>query len=1047
MIWWDLDVCRFFDYEQSDLKYRTANWGKLFPGSSIHVYEWVASDVLPSAYIEAGLVGIPKFQDDSAYVTLSYIDSSTNILQTKFYFWVRGNTTVTLPSKSHSVSALTQMIESPIMQNIPYAAVLRNNSIALYNIGRFLAETKTALHIDYNIVLNDNIIHSEFELFQEGNKDSIMHPRIEDKLIDSIIGADLNNNLVPDPSLLPGDRIGLSVRPRQTLIINRLKAVKNIITFINTVLIKYPVTSRIINNETVYSDNFYAYDPIPGTSQFDYTVNTFEEVDYMPEVEAGLFIVGKKYIIIEIGTTDFTAIGSTANTVGVIFTATGPGTGTGYAYPSRILVNADSGYSNRWTIYQKNIGISNSLIKIQSYNTTTLWSKIDWYADGYASKTILIDYTINKFYDIYKLNLIIGNIIKVKDDGDGLFAIYKYNSDGRFDLVALEKGTIQLSQDLWKPVGFEHYPFDTDPFDFNFFTELRYILKGVKEDLFVRDLAVYYNQFLFFVIEYILSEQKYIDWIFKTSFISISHRLQGLIQTPSYVKDRQTFYEQYIKEVKPYRTKLREYVMTYHTSEPLDRATVTDFDLPSYYDSDLQIYRSPNGQLPSKDIQLLNTKAEYQDWNNHYTYELSGIVVANGGRGFVTEPDISVVSNPSGSGANARSVISTVDGSISNIYVTDTGSGYTTTPIVAVTGTGTTPMSKYQAGNYKQAVISARINNTKIRKLKTVLRFDRVQYLTQVVNWASNTSYAQGTYVSYSGQGYVANSLAPATTFFDNAVFTPVNSAMFDNANDRIFASYNPTVSMIPKVLARLMTGLDNSQAQTDPTVTADTAIQGGAFTGSAIPAGQFVVDETYIITVIGNTDYTLIGAISNKVGLQFTATGPGAGTGSAAIAISANATSTIDGISAGDIAVHGGAFVYEIFSHAPEELLPGIVFDAISIYSIDDSGVGYRRFTNMNSINVTTTVDPVSNTVLAQPLAMTDIEINVADGSVLAVPNPISFMPGIIHIGGERIEYYTKVDNTLGQIRRGVGGTSTPKLHRTGSNVENANVSGPLYS
>jgi len=108
---------------------------------------------------------------------------------------------------------------------------------------------------------------------------------------------------------------------------------------------------------------------------------------------------------------------------------------------------------------------------------------------------------------------------------------------------------------------------------------------------------------------------------------------------------------------------------------------------------------------------------------------------------------------------------------------------------------------------------------------------------------------------------------------------------------------------------------------------------------------------------------------------------------------------------------------------------------------------VGYRRFTDMNKTRITSVVDPATNTVLSQPLAMTDIEINVADGSVLAVPNPMAFLPGIIHIGGERIEYYTKVDNTLGQIRRGVGGTSTPMLHRTGSNVENANVAGPLYS
>ncbi len=48
-------------------------------------------------------------------------------------------------------------------------------------------------------------------------------------------------------------------------------------------------------------------------------------------VNAGSFIVGRSYIILVVGTTNFTAIGASANTIGVIFTATGVGSGTGTA--------------------------------------------------------------------------------------------------------------------------------------------------------------------------------------------------------------------------------------------------------------------------------------------------------------------------------------------------------------------------------------------------------------------------------------------------------------------------------------------------------------------------------------------------------------------------------------------------------------------------------------------------------------------------------------------------------------------------------------------
>lgn len=50
----------------------------------------------------------------------------------------------------------------------------------------------------------------------------------------------------------------------------------------------------------------------------------------------------------------------------------------------------------------------------------------------------------------------------------------------------------------------------------------------------------------------------------------------------------------------------------------------------------------------------------------------------------------------------------------------------------------------------------------------------------------------------------------------------------------------------------------------------------------TAITAGSFIVEESYRILTIGTTDFTLIGASSNTVGVEFTATGVGSGTGTA---------------------------------------------------------------------------------------------------------------------------------------------------------------------
>jgi hypothetical protein len=61
------------------------------------------------------------------------------------------------------------------------------------------------------------------------------------------------------------------------------------------------------------------------------TGTTLDGLDTAYNVTAGSFVVGKSYTIRSIGTTDYTLIGAVANTVGVLFTATGVGSGTGVA--------------------------------------------------------------------------------------------------------------------------------------------------------------------------------------------------------------------------------------------------------------------------------------------------------------------------------------------------------------------------------------------------------------------------------------------------------------------------------------------------------------------------------------------------------------------------------------------------------------------------------------------------------------------------------------------------------------------------------------------
>lgn len=84
---------------------------------------------------------------------------------------------------------------------------------------------------------------------------------------------------------------------------------------------------------------------VPATTTFTYT---------LPAILATALVATNTYIITSIGTTDFTLVGAASNTVGLAFTATGAGTGSGTASLYGVSA-ADTGttyqYANRYNFY------------------------------------------------------------------------------------------------------------------------------------------------------------------------------------------------------------------------------------------------------------------------------------------------------------------------------------------------------------------------------------------------------------------------------------------------------------------------------------------------------------------------------------------------------------------------------------------------------------------------------------------------------------------------------------------------------------------------
>jgi len=86
------------------------------------------------------------------------------------------------------------------------------------------------------------------------------------------------------------------------------------------------VASNITSTTADVSWTQPASPPLPSYPGYAYYVTTVN-----PSTNAGSFTVGTLYQILTVGTTDFTLIGASSNTIGVRFTATGVGLGSGTA--------------------------------------------------------------------------------------------------------------------------------------------------------------------------------------------------------------------------------------------------------------------------------------------------------------------------------------------------------------------------------------------------------------------------------------------------------------------------------------------------------------------------------------------------------------------------------------------------------------------------------------------------------------------------------------------------------------------------------------------
>jgi hypothetical protein len=771
--WWDLSLARYINYEQGPLNYRSNRWGQLFPDSSIQVCEWVGSLVLPEDYAAEVGDGEAKYPDNSAYVETSFFDSQSGLIKTKYYYWVINKQGIdkTKTKRTNSVVTLESLIENPASQGIPYFAAIAANAFNIYNVKNFLNADRTTFRVEYSKVLGEIISHNEYELIQQGNGSSVIPVKLISKLIDSLSGENSTGSVVPDLRLNVADAYGISNLPRQSMIVNNLNAAKVFVTFVNNVLASKKVTSSRILARLLLKENV----PASGVGFYDAVVQTIDQLQFIPESE---IFVGFK-----------------------------------------VLVEQDSDFYGFWTIYEYQQFVGFRMIRIQSFDTTRWWSYQNWYASGY-DEFLDINFVVPKYSDILTLDLVPGNTVKVINSGKGNYTIYLITEAGTIEEIVVENGTIALSTALYDPaqslIGFDNSAFDQVGFSTTQAVELRNIFEALAYDIFVDDDQVEINNLFFTLLNYILSEQLTVDWAVKTSFINVLHKIRKLEQFSNYLKDNQDYYEQYINEVKPYRTQIREYLLDYEGTDFLN-AGLSDFDFPSIYDKSFGNYRILNINN-SNDLRLINASSR-KDWYENYTYRVQDITLTFGGSGYTATPRI-IITDGGGTGATARAVLGAFTNgtaSVIQIILTSPGSGYTSTPTVLFEGgNGEGATAAIQLVQTSGTAITSTTLNKKVRSLFTKLKFDRVSYTSNIRTWKPYEIYHPGdlivlddvqatNFANYTErplpkfafvyrvlQTLTGRSTIDLNVFEDTTIVQKFSGSNLDNANDRLAAYLQP---------------------------------------------------------------------------------------------------------------------------------------------------------------------------------------------------------------------------------------------------------------
>ena len=542
-VWWDISKVRYYDYDQGDYSYRVSIWGKQILSSTVDVYEWTKSSVTPDLWEEAVsqgtiMYGQPatgeayrlydQIADDYTYYYSEYKewDSVLGKYVPVYYFWVKNKTTINDPARTLSVFDIAAIINDPTGSGINWCAVVDNDTIIISNTREYINNTSSVIQLNK---APKGIAHNSWTAIREKHDliPDFWYMSARNNLVgynaSEVSGEILLTTPLPDLRLNKFNRYGNDVNIGQGWFTDVFDARREALQ----------VANRLVSTINVHNDLYSTWFRNLTKHQVS---NTWDWVDWVdprrnPTQLPTIIASSRTELFRPEEFSEHNVVKFEVPGDDQVITATGITSVQSYEMPEY----ADS-------------------IERLSVNGVEYIERRDWVRDY---KTITF----------YNENTELGYGIDIQDDD-----VIEYQTstltrdeiyeriDGSWMLVEKKNSTIKFNDivsETARKNAWDMQGWDIGPWDYTYAEATFYIIKALREDIFVGNYVDRFNQWFLGVIDFAISSQTQVDWVYKTTYVNVNIETPINTTARKYVKNNVNELAGYITTIKPFHTKIK----------------------------------------------------------------------------------------------------------------------------------------------------------------------------------------------------------------------------------------------------------------------------------------------------------------------------------------------------------------------------------------------------------------------------------------------------------------------------------------------------------